>query len=34
MPGESLRFYRVERDDAVEALRAERRALEGARVTA
>jgi len=34
MPGESLRFHRVERDDAVEALRAERRALDGARVSA
>ena len=27
MPGESLRFYRVERDEALEALRAERLAL-------
>ena len=27
MPGESLRFYRVERDEALDALRAERRAL-------
>ena len=34
LPGESLRFYRVERDDALEALRAERRALDGARVSA
>lgn len=34
LPGESLRFYRVERDAAVEALRAERRALEGARASA
>jgi 5-oxoprolinase (ATP-hydrolysing) subunit C len=34
MPGESLRFYRVERDEALDALRAERRALDGARVTA
>jgi biotin-dependent carboxylase-like uncharacterized protein len=34
MPGESLRFYRVERDEALEALRAERRALDGARVRA
>jgi biotin-dependent carboxylase-like uncharacterized protein len=34
MPGESLRFYRVERDDALDALRAERRALDGARVSA
>lgn len=34
MPGESLRFYRVERGDAVEALRAERRALDGARASA
>jgi len=34
MPGESLRFYRVERDEALEALRAERRALDGARVSA
>lgn len=31
LPGESLRFHRVERDDALEALRAERRALDGAR---
>ena len=34
LPGESLRFYRVERDDALDALRAERRALDGARVSA
>ena len=34
VPGESLRFYRVERDDALDALRAERRALDGARVSA
>jgi biotin-dependent carboxylase-like uncharacterized protein len=34
MPGETLRFYRVERDEALEALRAERRALDGARVSA
>ena len=34
MPGEWLRFRRVERDDAVEALRAERRALDGARLSA
>jgi biotin-dependent carboxylase-like uncharacterized protein len=34
MPGESLRFYRVERDEALDALRAERRALDGARVSA
>lgn len=34
MPGESLRFYRVEREDALDALRAERRALDGARVSA
>lgn len=33
-PGESLRFYLVERDEALEALRAERRALDGARMTA
>ena len=33
-PGESIRFYRVERDEAVEALRAERRALDGGRITA
>ena len=33
-PGESLRFYRVERDDALEALRAERRATFGARASA
>lgn len=33
MPGESLRFYRVERDEALEALRAERRALEGTRAS-
>lgn len=34
LPGESLRFYRVERDAALEALRVERRALDGARVRA
>ncbi len=34
VPGESLRFYRVERDEALDALRAERRALDGARVRA
>jgi len=34
MPGESLRFYRVERDEALDALRTERRALDGARVRA
>ncbi len=34
MPGESIRFYRVERDDALAALRAERGALDGARVSA
>lgn len=34
MPGESLRFYRVEREEALDALRAERRALDGARVSA
>ncbi len=34
LPGESLRFYRVERDEALEALRGERRALDGARVSA
>jgi antagonist of KipI len=34
LPGESLRFYRVERDEALDALRAERRALDGARVIA
>lgn len=34
VPGESLRFYRVERDEALDALRAERRALDGARATA
>jgi 5-oxoprolinase (ATP-hydrolysing) subunit C len=33
-PGESVRFYRVERDEALEALRAERRALDGARASA
>lgn len=33
-PGESLRFYRVGREAAVEALRAERRALDGARASA
>jgi biotin-dependent carboxylase-like uncharacterized protein len=34
LPGESLRFYRVERDEALEALRAERRAIDGARASA
>jgi len=34
MPGESLRFYRVERDEALDAFRAERRALDGARISA
>jgi biotin-dependent carboxylase-like uncharacterized protein len=34
LPGESLRFYRAERVDAVDALRAERRVLDGARVSA
>ncbi len=34
VPGEALRFYRVERDEALDALRAERRALDGARVSA
>jgi biotin-dependent carboxylase-like uncharacterized protein len=34
MPGESLRFYRVERDEALDALRVERRALDDARVRA
>jgi biotin-dependent carboxylase-like uncharacterized protein len=34
LPGESLRFYRVERDVALDALRAERRALDGGRMTA
>jgi biotin-dependent carboxylase-like uncharacterized protein len=34
VPGEPLRFYRVERDEALDALRAERRALDGARVSA
>jgi biotin-dependent carboxylase-like uncharacterized protein len=33
-PGEALRFYRVDRDEAREALRAERRALDGARASA
>jgi allophanate hydrolase len=33
-PGESLRFYRVERDEALEALRADRRVLDAARVSA
>jgi biotin-dependent carboxylase-like uncharacterized protein len=33
-PGESLRFYRVERDEALGALRAERRALGGTRMSA
>jgi biotin-dependent carboxylase-like uncharacterized protein len=34
VPGESLRFYRVERDEALEALRAERRVLDGTRRSA
>jgi biotin-dependent carboxylase-like uncharacterized protein len=34
VPGEPLRFYRVERDEALEALRAERRALGGTRMSA
>ena len=34
MPGESVRFHEVPRDDAVEALRSERRALDGARASA
>lgn len=34
LPGESLRFYRVERDEALEALRAERRAIDDARASA
>jgi allophanate hydrolase subunit 2 len=34
LPGESLSFYRVERDDALEALRAERRAIFGSRASA
>lgn len=34
LPGESLRFYRVDRDEALDAFRAERRALDSARVTA
>ncbi len=34
VPGESLRFYRVDRDTALDALRAERRALDGARASA
>jgi len=34
MPGEPIRFYRVERDEALDALRAERRALDGARASA
>jgi allophanate hydrolase len=33
-PGESLRFYRVDRDEALDALRAERRTLDGARANA
>jgi biotin-dependent carboxylase-like uncharacterized protein len=33
-PGESLRFYRVKRDEALDALRAERRALDGTRMSA
>jgi allophanate hydrolase subunit 2 len=33
-PGESLRFYRVERDEALEALRADRLVLDAARVSA
>ncbi|MGH2492949.1 MAG: hypothetical protein ACRDF9_15745, partial [Candidatus Limnocylindria bacterium] len=32
-PGESLRFYRVDRVEAVDALRAERRALDGVRAS-
>lgn len=34
VPGESLQFYRVERDEALDALRAERRALDGTRMSA
>ncbi|MEP6693020.1 MAG: biotin-dependent carboxyltransferase family protein [Chloroflexota bacterium] len=34
VPGESLRFYRVERDAALDALRGERRALDAARTSA
>ena len=34
VPGESLRFYRVEREEALEALRAERLALGGTRLSA
>jgi 5-oxoprolinase (ATP-hydrolysing) subunit C len=34
LPGEPLRFYRVERDEALDALRAERRALDGGRMSA
>ena len=34
LPGEPLRFYRVDRDAALGALRAERRALDGSRVSA
>jgi biotin-dependent carboxylase-like uncharacterized protein len=34
MPDESLRFYRVERDEALDALRAARRELDDARVSA
>lgn len=34
LPGESLRFYRVLRGEAVDALRAERRALDGVRAIA
>lgn len=33
-PGETLRFYRVEPDEALDALRAERRALDGVRASA
>ena len=34
VPGERVRFYRVERDEALAALRAERGSLEGARASA
>jgi allophanate hydrolase len=34
VPGGSLRFYRVERDEALESLRAERRVLDGTRRSA
>jgi len=34
VPGEGVRFYRVERDEALAALRAERGSLEGARASA